>query len=100
ALAETEAQRVVNRLLAPPEIKTAPGFTAKVLVPPGELYDPLFMFPHDGAVWLTDDGGEADGTGSRIVSVDSKGKVSVIVPYTTTVPMIGGGIAPSGFGNF
>ncbi|MGH7879493.1 MAG: hypothetical protein ACREQD_08360, partial [Candidatus Binataceae bacterium] len=40
ASAETEAQRVVARLLAPPVIKTAPGFSAEVLVPPGQLYDP------------------------------------------------------------
>jgi hypothetical protein len=98
--AETEAQRVEARLLAPPVIKAEPGFTARVLVPPGQLYDPLFMFQHNGAVWLTDDGGEVDGTGSRIVSVTANGKVSVIVPYTTTVPMIGGGFAPPGFGNF
>ncbi|MGH6797244.1 MAG: hypothetical protein ACREDI_02530 [Roseiarcus sp.] len=103
ASAETEAQRVVARLLAPPVIKTAPGFSAEVLVPPGQLYDPLFAFPHDGAVWLTDDGGEAEGpagrTGSRVVSVDAHGHVSVIVPYTTTVPMIAGNFAPPGFGN-
>jgi hypothetical protein len=100
ASAETEAQRVEARLLAPPVIRAEPGFTAKVLVPPGDLYDPLFMFMHDGAVWLTDDGGQVDGTGSRIVSVDSEGKVSVIVPYSSTVPMIAGGFAPPGFGKF
>jgi hypothetical protein len=97
-LAETEAQQVEARLLAPPVIKTEPGFRAKILVPPGQLYDPLFVFMHNGAAWLTDDGGEVDGTGSRIVSVNGKGKVTVIVPYTLTVPMIAGGFAPSGFG--
>ena len=97
--AETEAQKVEARLLAPPVIKTEPGFTAKILVPPGQLYDPLFVFMHNGATWLTDDGGEVDGTGSRIVSVNAKGKVTVIVPYTVTVPMIAGGFAPAGFGN-
>src|SRR5437899_448530 len=85
ASAETEAEQVEKRLLAAPDIKAEPGFTAKVLVPPGDLYDPLFMFMHDGAVWLTDDGGEVDGTGSRLVSVDAEGKVTVIVPYTSTV---------------
>src|ERR1700722_19036262 len=72
--AETEAQRVEAPLLAPPEIKTEAGFTAKVLVPPGELYDPLFIFMHDGAAWMTDDGGEVGSTGSRIVSVDAQGQ--------------------------
>src|SRR5262245_59899327 len=97
AFAETEAQRVEARLMAPPVIDSEPKFTAKMLVPPGQLYDPLFVFMHNGATWLTDDGGEVDGTGSRIVSVDGKGKVRVIVPYTTTVPMIAGGFAPPGF---
>jgi len=97
-LAETEAQQVEARLLAPPVIKTEPGFMAKILVSPGQLYDPLFVFMHNGAAWLTDDGGEVDGTGSRIVSVNAKGKVTVIVPYTVTVPMIAGGFAPPGFG--
>src|SRR5689334_120467 len=98
AFAQSELHRVLSRLMAPPHIKTEPGFSARVVVPPGELYDPLFMIPHRGTVWLTDDGGEADGTGSRIVSVDSRGKVSVIVGITTTVPLIGWGFAPPGFG--
>jgi hypothetical protein len=98
AFAETEAQRVEARLLAPPPIKTEPGFTARLLVPPGQLYDPLFVFTHEGKPWLTDDGGEVDRTGSRIVSIEENGEVSVIVPDTTTVPMIAGGFAPPGFG--
>jgi hypothetical protein len=96
--AQGELHRVLSRLMAPPHIKAEPGFNARVLVAPGELYDPLFMIPHDGKVWLTDDGGEEDGTGSRIVAVDRQGKVSVIVGITTTVPLIGWGFAPPGFG--
>jgi hypothetical protein len=42
---ETEAQRLIKKLLAPPKIQTEAGFTAKLLVPPGRLYDPLFMRP-------------------------------------------------------
>ena len=96
--AQSELHRELSRLMAPPHIKTEPGFSARVLVPPGQLYDPLFMIPHDGAVWLTDDGGEEGGTGSRIVAVDPRGKVSTIVGITTTVPLIGWGFAPPGFG--
>jgi hypothetical protein len=99
ARAETEAQRVVARLLAPPTIKTEPGFTAKILVPPGQLYDPLFPFIREGAVWLIDDGGEADGTGGRLLAVSATGKITVIVPYTVSLPLIAGGFAPAGFGN-
>jgi hypothetical protein len=58
-------------------IKTEPGFTAKILVPPGQLYAP---FAHDGAVWFADGGGEEDGIGSRVMAVSPKGKVTVIVP--------------------
>ena len=55
---DTEAQRLIKKLLAPPKIQTEAGFTAKLLVPPGQLYDPLFMHPQGEAVWLNDDGGE------------------------------------------
>lgn len=99
ARAETEAQRVVARLLAPPTIKTEPGFTAKILVPPGQLYDPLFPFIREDAVWLIDDGGEVDGTSGRLLAVSATGKITVIVPYTVSLPLIAGGFAPAGFGN-
>ncbi len=42
---ENEAQRLIKKLLAPPKIQTEAGFTAKLLVPPGQLYEPLFMRP-------------------------------------------------------
>ena len=42
---EREIDRVLETLLAPPTIQTEPGFTATVLVPPGELYDPLSLIP-------------------------------------------------------
>jgi hypothetical protein len=100
-----ELERVLGRVLAPPHIETAKGFRARVLVPPGELYDPLFMLPQDdGSVWLTDDGGEEEGregretTGSRIVAVDESGRVRVIVGTEKTSPMIAPGIAPASFG--
>ena len=40
------------------EIKPAAGFSAHVLVPPGQLYDPLVMHLRGVAVWLNDDGKE------------------------------------------
>ena len=45
AQAASIAKGVVDRLLAPPTIQTEPGFAAKVLIPPGQLYDPLVMRP-------------------------------------------------------
>ena len=43
--AEEELTQLLDRLLAAPHIDATEGFTAKVLVPPGQLYDPLFMVP-------------------------------------------------------
>jgi len=73
---ETEAERLIKRLLAPPKIQAAAGFTAKVLIPPGQLYDPLFMRPQGEAVWLNDDGGEENEKGSRLLSLNRQGKIS------------------------
>lgn len=54
----TEAARVTQRLLAAPRITTVPGFSARLVVPPGELYDPLQMVPSGDQVLVNDDGGE------------------------------------------
>jgi hypothetical protein len=69
-----EAQAVIDTLLSPPAIKPEPGFTAKMLIPPGELYDPLFMVPRGTAILMNDDGKATDGHGSRVLSVTPKGK--------------------------
>ena len=63
-----EAQVVIDTILAPPAIKPEDGFSAKMLIPPGELYDPLFMIPRAGAVWMNDDGRATDGHGSRVLA--------------------------------
>jgi len=44
-----EAQTVIDRLLAPPSIAAEPGFSARLLVAPGELYDPL---RHQQPAWF------------------------------------------------
>src|SRR2546425_6308166 len=77
-MAEEEATRVVDRLLESPKVQAEAGFTAKVLVPPGQLYDPLFMLPRENTVWLNDDGGEEEDKGSRLLAVDKAGKISVV----------------------
>ena len=40
ALGQPELRRVLSRLLAPPTIQIEAGFKARLLVPPGLLYDP------------------------------------------------------------
>jgi hypothetical protein len=76
---ETEAERLLKKLLAPPQIQTEAGFTAKLLIPPGQLYDPLLMRPQGGVVWLNDDGSEENGKGSRLLSLSKQRKIAVLV---------------------
>jgi len=51
---ETQAQRLMKKLLVPPKIQTEAGFTAKLPVPPGQLHDPLI----GKALWVTDVNGD------------------------------------------
>jgi hypothetical protein len=95
-----EAQRVIQTILAPPAIKAEPGFKATLLIPPGELYDPLFMVMQGNKVWMNDDGGETDGHGSRILSVATDGVISVLIGTDKVLPVTGFDVAPSGFGKF
>jgi hypothetical protein len=95
-----EAQLVIGRMLASPSIKPEAGFTAKLLIPPGELYDPLFMEPRGNAVWLNDDGKAADGHGSRLLSISTEGKISVLMGADTMLPVTGFDLAPQSFGSY
>jgi len=95
-----EAQLVIGRVLAPPVIKAEPGFSAKLLVPPGELYDPLFMVPRDGTVWMNDDGKAADGHGSRILSLTPDAKISVLMGADKLLPVTGFDVVPDNFGKY
>ncbi len=83
------------------DIKPAAGFTAKVIVPPGQMYDPLVMHLHGDTVWLNDDGKEEGDKGSRLLSIDTQGKVSVLVDANKMLPISAGfDIAPDDFGKF
>ena len=98
--ADTELQAMLGRLMAH-DIKPAAGFSAGILVPPGQLYDPLVMHLHGPAVWLNDDGKEEGDKGSRLLSVDAEGAVSVLVDANRMLPISAGfDIAPAGFGAF
>ncbi len=98
--ADTEAQKVVGRLLALPAVHAEAGFTARVIVPPGQLYDPGSLRSHGDAVWLNDDGGEVGDKGGRILSLDRKGGLSVLADLGTLLPVVGFDIAPAGFGAY
>jgi hypothetical protein len=91
---------LVARLTAPPQIKTEAEFTAKVLVPPGQLYDPLVMLPVGTAMWINDDGGEEEGKGSRLLSIDPSGGIKVLADIGKLMPTVGYDIAPPSFGSY
>jgi hypothetical protein len=95
-----EAAQVTGRLLAMPHIKAAPGFTADIVVPPGDLYDPLQMVPHGDVVWVNDDGGESAKGGGRLVAVDQLGIVSVLASPDNMLPDVGMDVATENFGPF
>ncbi len=84
-----------------PEITPAPGFSAEMLVGPGELYDPLVMRAVGDAVWLNDDGKEEGSKGSRMIAVGARGTVKVLVDADKMVPISAGfDVAPAYFGRY
>jgi len=100
ALAEEELRQLTDRLLALPTLRVESGFTASVLVPPGHLYDPLFMLPRGEVVWLNDDGGEEGEKGSRILAITQGGKISTLAGLGKLLPVTGFDVAPPSFGQF
>ncbi len=93
-------QSVVARLTAPPVITAQSGFAAQLLVPPGQLYDPLVMLPVGQVMWLNDDGGQEDDKGSRLLAVDARGGIRVLADIGKLLPTVGYDIAPAGFGAY
>jgi hypothetical protein len=96
----TEPEKAVERPLAPPIIEPEHGFKATVLVPPGHIYDPLFMVPSGKPVWINDDGGEEGEHGGRIFAVTHAGRVSTLVDNDRLLPIESFDIAPSSFGSY
>ncbi|MEW6297856.1 MAG: hypothetical protein AB1671_08980 [Thermodesulfobacteriota bacterium] len=89
---------VAASFLAPPHLTVAPGYTARVLVPPGTLYDPLFPVPGDGEdIWLNDDGGEEGEGGGGLYRVRPDGTVTPLVPVGNMPPPTGIDRAPHSF---
>jgi hypothetical protein len=98
--AEDEVQKLTKRLLAAPQLKAEAGFSVHILIPPGRLYDPLWMLPRNGAVWINDDGGEEEDKGSRLLALDQKGTISVLADLGKLLPVTGFDVAPADFGDF
>ena len=98
--AEGELKGVVDRLVAVPTLKAEPGFATKVLIPPGQLYDPLVMLPRGKVTWLNDDGGEEDDKGSRLLAVNMAGNISVLAGLGKLLPSVGFDVAPADFGQY
>ena len=84
--------------LAPPQITVAAGYHARVIVPPGTFYDPLFPVAGVGdEIWLNDDGGEDDEGGGGIYSIAADGTVKALVPVGKIPPPTGIDRAPASF---
>lgn len=95
-----ELAEMLDRVMAY-EIRPSPGFRSEVVVPTGHFYDPLVMHPHEGVVWINDDGKEEADKGSRLLAVDERGSVSVLVDADRLLPISAGfDVAPDGFGEF
>jgi hypothetical protein len=95
-----EEQSTLRRILAPPVVKPEAAFKAKLLVTPGELYDPLFMVPRDDSVWMNDDGKATDGHGSRILSLSLNARISVLMDVDKLLPVTGFDVVPDDFGKY
>ncbi len=106
--ASSEAQRVMDKMMALPEIVAVEGFSANPFIDTGHFYDPLFMRDwviQDRAmqkqgkrVLVNDDGGAEGDKGSRILSFDAKGNIEVEIDIKKLPPVVGFDIAPAGFG--
>ena len=98
--ADDELGDMLGRMLAR-DVKAAPGFAVREIVPPGEMYDPLVMHVHGDEVWINDDGKEVGEKGSRMLAVNSEGAVRVLVDADKLAPISAGfDIAPADFGAY
>jgi len=90
---------VPSALLATPPVMAEAGFIASVVVPPGQLYDPLSVIPRgDGTLWVNDDGGVSGDRGGYVWAVEANGTVTTLVGPDRMMPSTGVDVAPAGFG--
>lgn len=95
-----ELDRLIRLLLAPPVIKTQPGFSSRLVVAPGgQFYDTYYMHARGAdEIWVSDDAGPT-GNG-QIVAVDRKGNTKVLVASSSVGDIIGFDVAPASFGKY
>jgi hypothetical protein len=94
----TQKSPPTTEYLAQPRIVTEAEFTARLLVPPGSLYDPLFPIAGEGDdIWLNDDGGEENDGGGGIYSVSRDGTVRALVAVGKIPPPTAIDRAPQSF---
>ena len=95
-----EQQPATPAYLETPRITVEAGYHARLLVPPGTFYDPLFPIAGVGDdIWLNDDGGEEEAGegGGGIYCVDRDGKVTPLVPVGKIPPPTAIDRAPASF---
>jgi hypothetical protein len=98
-----EQKPATSEYLETPRITVEAGYRARLLVPPGTVYDPLFAIAGAGDdIWLNDDGGEekAGEGGGGIYCVDRDGEVTPLVPVGKIPPPTAIDRAPSSFGPY
>jgi hypothetical protein len=94
----TEKGPATTEYLDQPQISVEAGFSARLLVAPGTLYDPLFPIAGAGDdIWLNDDGGEENEGGGGIYSIARAGTVKALVEVGRIPPPTAIDRAPTSF---
>jgi hypothetical protein len=83
-----------------PDLRAEEGFRAEVLVPPGELLDPISLISRGDVVWLSDDRGQEAGEGGRIAALNASGRLSTVADTGLLMPPSAFDTAPGEFGAF
>lgn len=93
-----EQKPASTEYLSAPQVTVETGYHARVLVPPGTFYDPLFPIAGEGDdIWLNDDGGEEGEGGGGIYSIGPDGGVRTLVAVGKIPPPTAIDRAPKSF---
>src|ERR1700756_2725476 len=93
-----ERKPATKEYLETPKITVEAGYSARLLVAPGTLYDPLFPIAGEGDdIWLNDDGGEENEAGGGIYLISRDGTVRALVAVGRIPPPTAIDRAPQSF---